>query len=538
MRSFILPSILGAMSMATLAQTACVEEDIEFFGCAPLGAYYPAPTIDKSSKPIKSLVSSFTKMFDDLIKNGGSEKYGPINVNTTSFSVVIFGGDEKLREDPIFFEYHYTSPEDQVSNENITLATKFPVGDVSMVFTVYAWLAQMGEQWETPITKFLPELADVKAPFAPVWKDITIGALAGQVSGLSRESKACAVGEECDWESFKEAIATKSPYFLPDTTPVVSYAAWQLLVFAMQRESGDKWSSIIDETLLNPLNMTSSGVLGHDIKDIFAMESLNTSIVGEPGALSFVSSMQDLARAGHSMLASDILSPAITRRWLKSHADTSNLRNGVGRPWEVYRAGNNIRPIIDALTKAGTIGKYASYFGLTTDFNAGFAILAHDSTVEERKLDLNVHADIVSEVLGYLPRIAAAETEVRYAGEFEGEKSQASFNTTGNGYGLVVEKLVIDGVNVKDRTAQKLGIEAKDLDFRIYPTNVKTESQHQFVAVFQDRSALIDMGTPTCITWQEVGADAEIYVRFSMDKEGMVNGFEIPQLDVKMERAT
>ena len=83
--------------------------------------------------------------------------------------------------------------------------------------------------------------------------------------------------------AFKEAFATKSPYFLPDTTPVVSYAAWQLLVFAMQREGDDKWSSIIDGTLVNPLNMTSSGVLGHDIKDIFAMESLNTSIIGEPG---------------------------------------------------------------------------------------------------------------------------------------------------------------------------------------------------------------------------------------------------------------
>lgn len=195
MRSFILPSIVGAMSMVTLAQTACVEEDIPYFGCAPLGAYYPAPTIDKTSKPIKNLVSSFTEMFDDLIKNGSSEKYGPIDVNTTSFSVVIFGGDEKLRENPIFFEYHYTSPEDQVSNENITLATKFPVGDVSMVFTVYAWLAKMGERWETPITTFLPELAEVKAPFAPVWEDITIGALAGQVSGLSRECKSCQIGD-------------------------------------------------------------------------------------------------------------------------------------------------------------------------------------------------------------------------------------------------------------------------------------------------------------------------------------------------------
>ncbi|QPC70498.1 hypothetical protein HYE68_001250 [Fusarium pseudograminearum] len=536
MHPFVFPSISSTITLVALAQTTTSEEDISFFGCAPLGAYYPLPTINVSSKHIQGLVSDFTKKFDDLIQNGGSDKYGPVNVNTTSFSVVIFGGDEKLRDDPIVFEYHYTSPEDQVTNDNVTLATRFPVGDVTMVFTVYAWLAKIGEQWETPITKYLPELADVESPYAPSWADITIGALAGQVSGLSRESNACVVGEPCDWEHFKGAFATKPPYFLPDTTPVVSYAAWQLLVFAMQREVGDEWSSILEDTLLRPLNLNSSGLLSQDSKDIFAMESLNISTIGEPGALSFVSSMEDLARAGHSMLASDLLTPAVSRRWLKSHADTSNLRNGVGRPWEVYRAGQNIRPIMDALTKAGSIGKYASYFGLTTDFNAGFAILAHDSTVEDRKLDLNVHADIVSEVIGYLSQFAAAETKARYAGQFKGEYSMASFNTTDDGHGLVVQKLVIDGVNVKERTAQKLGIKSSDLDFRVYPTNVKDETNHQFVAVFQDRSALIDQGTPTCITWQEIGADVEIFVRFNMEA-GKVVGLEIPQLDTEMKRA-
>ncbi|KAL3601256.1 hypothetical protein FPOAC2_05512 [Fusarium poae] len=524
MHPFLFPSVLSAVAVVALAETPSNEDDIPFFGCALLGAYYPPPTIDISSKPIQGVVSEFTKMFDELVQNGGSDKYGSINVNTTSFSVVIFGGDEKLRDDPIFFQYHYTSPEDQVSNENITLATRFPVGDVTMVFTVYAWLAKMGEQWETPITKYLPELADVKSPYAPSWKDITIGALAGQMSGLSRESTACVVGEPCDWESFQETFATKSPYFLPDTTPVVSYAAWQLLVFAMERESGSDWTSILEDTLLKPLNLTSSGVLSHDCKDIFAMESLNRTWV------------KDLARAGHSMLASDILPSAIGRRWLKSHADTSNLRNGVGRPWEVYRAGQNIRPIMDALTKAGTLGKYASYFGLTTDFNAGFAILAHDSSVEDRKLDLNVHADIVSEVIGYFSQIAAAETEARYAGQYgNGENSMAFLNTTRDGHGIAVQKLVIDGVNIKDRTAQKLGIKPNDLDFRVYPTNVKDENQHQFVAVFQDRSALIDMGTPTCISWQEVGADAEIFVRFIM-RAGKAVGIDIPQWNSEMVR--
>jgi len=103
------------------------------------------------------------------------------------------------------------------------------------------------------------------------------------VTGSVSSSVASRIHNANQPKAFKDAFATKSPYFLPDTTPVVSYAAWQLLVFAMQKDSGDEWSSIIEETLLNPLNMTSSGVLGHDIKDIFAMESLNTSIIGEPG---------------------------------------------------------------------------------------------------------------------------------------------------------------------------------------------------------------------------------------------------------------
>ncbi|KAM0351093.1 hypothetical protein ACHAPU_002875 [Fusarium lateritium] len=536
MRSILFPALLGALPMAVLAQDKCIDNDIPFFACAPIGAYYPPPTISKDTKPFNTVITKFTEMFDDLIKGGRSEKYGEITPNTTSFSVVIFGGDEALRDDPILFEYHYTSPQDQASNENVTLTTKFPLGDVSMVFTVYAWLAKMGEQWEMPITKYLPELADVKGSLKVDWDEVTIGALAGQVSGLSRESGACTIGEPCDWKAFKKAFAKKSPYFLPDTTPVASYAAFQLLAFALQRENGDDWSSVLQDTLLSPLNMTSSGVLSPEQKDIFAMESLNTSMVGEPGALSFVSSMKDLALAGHSILAADLLSPTVTRRWLRPLADTSNLRNGVGRPWEVYRAGNNIRPITDVLTKSGAMGKYASYFGLTTDFNAGFAILAHDSTVEDRKLDLNVHADIVSEVLGYLQQIAHQETEAHYAGQFEGKSAQAAFSTTDNGHGLVVQKLVINGADIKDQTAQKLGIQAKNLDFRVYPSNLQTDTKHQWIAVFQDRSALVDMGTPTCISWQEIGAGVDYHVVFNKDKKGNVVGVEIPQQDIKMKR--
>ncbi|KAH8685127.1 beta-lactamase/transpeptidase-like protein [Ilyonectria robusta] len=513
--------LFGALPVSVSTQDT---DNVTFSACPLIGAYYPPPTISKSSGAFSQLASTFTDVFDELVKDGGSEKYGSIMPNTTSFSVVLFGGSHSLREDPIFFEYHYTSPADQsVTGASLTSSTKFPVGDVTMVFTVYAWLVDKGEQWEESITKYLPELARIEGPLTVPWEDVTIGSLAGQMSGLSRQS-------------FASDFAEKSPIFLPDTTPMVSYAAFQLLAFAMQRENGHKrgnhsWASVLEKTLLRSLNMTSTSLLCDNMTDVFAIDGLNISQIGEPGALSLVSSIEDLARAGHSMLSSTLLAPAITRRWLHANADTSNLRNGVGRPWEVYRAGSSaISPVLDVLTKSGTIGQYASYFGLAPDFGAGFAILAHDSTVQDRKLDLNVYADIVSESLGYMQVFAAKELALRYAGRYEGEDhAVAVLNLTDDGPGLEVQSLILGEVDLKAEVAKKLDVKLANLDFRIYPTNVQDTSKHQFVAVFQDKSAPIDMGTPTCITWQEVGATTGIKYSlvFLLDTGGNAVGLEL-----------
>ncbi|KAH7148999.1 beta-lactamase/transpeptidase-like protein [Dactylonectria estremocensis] len=529
-------------------QVAAQESDtISFSACPLIGAYYPPPTISESSDAFSQLAAKFTNVFDELIKNNGSEDYGAITPNTTSFSVVLFGGSEALRDDPVFFEYHYTSPLDQsLTNTTLDLTTKFPVGDLTMIFTVYAWLVEHGEQWDNPITEYLPELAGIEGPLTVPWKDVTIGSLAGHMSGLSRQSQSCVVGAPCDWKSFANDFAKKPPVFLPDSTPIVSYAAFQVLAFATQRENGRKggvhtWASVLENAILRPLNMTSSGLLCPTMNDVFAIDGLNMSQIGEPGALSLVSSIEDLARAGHSILSSSLLAPAVTRRWLHSHTDTSNLRNGVGRPWEVYRAGSTaISPVLDVFTKSGTIGQYASYFGVTPDFGAGFAILAHDSTVEDRKLDLNVHADIVSESLGYMQMFAAKELALRFAGTYEsGEDTVVALNLTNNGPGLEVERLIIDKADVKAQTAKKLNIDVADLDFRTYPTNVQDNSQHQFVVIIQDKSALIDMGTPTCITWQEVGATVGIEhsIVFHLGHDGNAASLELPHAQTVLQRS-
>lgn len=185
---------------------------------------------------------------------------------------------------------------------------------------------------------------------------------------------------------------------------------------------------------------------------------------------------------------------------------------------------------MDVLTKSGTIGQYASYFGLTHDFNAGFAIVAHDPTVADRKLDLNVYADVVSEALVLLQQLAAKELAARFAGTYghrHDNRSVAVLNITENGPGLQVQKLVVEGVDIRSKIAAELGMKSeKDLDFRLYPTNLQDKQGQHFVAVFQDESAPIDMGTPTCITWQEVGATAAYEFWFVLDKKtGLARAF-------------
>ncbi|KAK1656495.1 beta-lactamase/transpeptidase-like protein [Colletotrichum phormii] len=497
--------------------------------CPLLRAYYPMPTIDKNAEAVKSFTKDFTTLFDQLVKAGGSEDFGEITPNTTSFSVVLFSGTDEAEEDPVFFEYHYTAPE-APQNSTLHSNTVFPLGTLTQLFTVYAWLVEVGdEQWGKSITEYLPELRDVTTDGMRVkWDDITVGSLAGHLSGLARESYACVLGKSCGRNEFIEKFSNEPPLFLPDTTPIISNAAFQLLALALEANKAEGsgntvFDIILAASVLEPLNMTNSGLLS-SIKDakVFARD-LNVSAIGEPAALSMLSTTSDLARAGHAMLSSRLISPVATRRWLQPVADTSNIRNGVGRPWEIYHAGQYANSsILDVFTKTGLIGHYASYFGLAPDFNAGFAILAHD-TEAARGPDLNVYADIISLAVVQLQKFAAAEMAARYVGTFDGLGGLATFNTSRDGPGLLVSTLKAGEADLRAQIAEVAGIKLENLDFRLYPSNVGTKTQHQFGAVFQDKSAPVDMGTPTCITWQDVdslGSSVDVRLVFTIDASG------------------
>ena len=72
----------------------------------------------------------------------------------------------------------------------------YRIGSISKLFTVFALLVENGDaNFNDPITKFVPELRDswmVKQKGvvnAVQWKDVTLGALASQMSGIGRDCK-------------------------------------------------------------------------------------------------------------------------------------------------------------------------------------------------------------------------------------------------------------------------------------------------------------------------------------------------------------
>jgi CubicO group peptidase (beta-lactamase class C family) len=388
-----------------------------FQPCPLLGPFVPAPIIDSSSPSIKAATESVNKLLDKYIVEADG-RFGPISPNTTSFSIALFAGSNYIPgpdDLPFFYEYHHTAS--NMAGDGLDKDSVFALGDLTQLFTVYTQLAELGDQvWSHSIVDFLPELRDVStissdAIHAVHWEDVTLGSLAGHVAGIARDcmvlstiigrlyadkntANACTIDKVCDRDTFIPALAGRRPVTLPDSTPIASNAAFQALAFAVQTQTKQPFAQVFRDRISTPLGLNATHFLSDEFPlSLFGNGLANSTLKGEPASLGLLSTISDLATAGRAMLTSKLLPPSTTRRWLKPFTSTSNLRNAVGRPWEIYHYGSSpTDPIIDIYTKTGSMGRYSSYFGLVPSHDVGFAILAVDTHKEAP--DLNAYADI------------------------------------------------------------------------------------------------------------------------------------------------
>jgi CubicO group peptidase (beta-lactamase class C family) len=165
--------------------------------CPLAGAEFPPPQTLAQHPAWQQALDTIRRRFD-LIDNGGTRDLDG-DLDDLSYSIQIFstnpGGE-------VLAERHRTAPNllrNTTGVKQIDKDTVYRLGSVSKIFTVVAWLAELGDvHWNHPITDFIPELADIvtqagPGPFNTVrqtaWQDITIGALASQISGIGRDCR-------------------------------------------------------------------------------------------------------------------------------------------------------------------------------------------------------------------------------------------------------------------------------------------------------------------------------------------------------------
>ena len=414
-----------------LLSVPVLVSSVSAYTCRPLANTYPAPS-NSSSDAIKN--STLTGLFANTTIAAA--------YNTTTFSLNVFS----LSDPQSQYTQHYTASGAAVSSEGVSKVdsdTIYRIGSISKAWTVYVWLLAAGDKtFNDPITKYVPELAayasshDASNELDVVdWNSITVGALASQLSGTSRDPLAgpqadnlyqkalglqppefqasassycgnasAALKFYCNRTDFFTNNLFRSPNIAAFDSPVYANTPYQILAYALQNITGTPFPELFQKHLVEKhgLKATSYTIPKSSSNSVIPVNATtsyyNVDFAESSPFGGYFSTLNDVTIVARAILNSTFLSPATTRKWLKPLsftapgplATTDGIMAAVGAPWEITRAPAINTPLVPAgssqsagskyqtwiYTKTGDIGLYSSITSLIPEFNAGFNILA------------------------------------------------------------------------------------------------------------------------------------------------------------------
>ncbi|KAK4550300.1 hypothetical protein LTR36_003267 [Oleoguttula mirabilis] len=218
---------------------------------------------------------------------------------------------------------------------------------------------------------------------------------------------------------------------------------------------GESFETLFTRSLLGPLKLNRSsysvpptvkwpfGVIPEDAKTSRWADEFDAF---SPAGGNYMS-LKDLSTVGRSILRSDLLSKAQTRRWMKPKSLLADMTKAVGMPWEIERIYVDGRTV-DLYTKDGDWHMYDSRLVLVPDFDIGFCILtASDSATVKREAGLKVLSIVSDEiqevVLPALESIAKRKAERAFAGSY-------ASNSDGVSHSIVVDVDAQPGLKVTE----------------------------------------------------------------------------------------
>lgn len=186
LRTSVRAATYASLLLAPLATDAIPD-------CPFPGPAFPKPTKLASSETFKSVLANLTDTFKARDQDPAN------NPNGTSWSVQVFSvSDTDNDNSSPLWEYHHSAPSlataDTGGVKEVDGDTIYRLGSLTKIFTILTFLVEAGDgYWNTPVTKFVPELALLadKYQYDPVmnvdWASITLGELASHTAGIVRD---------------------------------------------------------------------------------------------------------------------------------------------------------------------------------------------------------------------------------------------------------------------------------------------------------------------------------------------------------------
>ncbi|KAK4443048.1 beta-lactamase/transpeptidase-like protein [Podospora aff. communis PSN243] len=445
--------------------------------CHPEGPLVPRPHDLRSSDAFQAVLQNLTSIldssFDGKIQAGFDTQNTSISIGIVSFS--------QPEPDVPVWEYHRLSAENVNGTRELSRHSQYLIGSVSKAITDAIFL-QSGMSGDDPVTKYLPSLDDERSFIS--WNNITLKALAGQVSGIvpnygfseyyylkeyfetlgfprinDSSYPECGViglsNGQCSKEQLLEGMLLSRPITEPETRPVYSNVAYTLLMYAVEAHTGKNYTELVRD-LSESLGMVSTRPSPGDdsVAVIPPLDSTWGSDYGEhaPGG-GLVSTLADLSSFMHAILSRSpaLATPTRIRSWLKPHAFSGSPTSSVGAPWEIYRpppelifpnynaTDNTGGHTVTIISKDGAAYRYHARIALLDEYGAGISIL---TAGDQGALPIVLDA-IYSMVIPALDDVAREEAAGQYVGTFatlaESSAGGAAANAT----------FVLDGLSLK-----------------------------------------------------------------------------------------
>lgn len=207
------------------------------------------------------------------------------------------------------------------------------------------------------------------------------------------------------------------------------------------------------------------------------------------------SSANDLSIFGRAILASRLIKPSLTRRWLNPVTFSADFLASIGAPWGVRRIQldkeNSPHRTLSVFTKAGTFRKYTAFITLLRDFNIGFTIMMANPA-----LNNFISADLLgTSLIPAYNDATLSEADSLYSGTYMSidGNSELTISTDPHKPGLGVGPWLNNGTNMVEMAFRmQAGSTSRPInpETRLYYTQLESKTsrgkRQAWKAVFED----------------------------------------------------